>query len=458
MNLCEWKENQSQKVPPQYTHFDRRVSLDNCFKYITSPDKVAHHGFYPFIHYTIKSRKIKNGKKDEPKKRQIYYAAHIDGWIYRYYAYLINERYNQRVRKDGIDSVAVAYRTNLGKSNIDFAKEAFQYIRGTTSCYVMIGDFTDFFDNLDHVYLKNQLCDLLSIEKLPDDIYAVYKNATRFSYVELQDLLKLNGLEDTRKGRKEFNDRSHERALSPEQFRQNKSIVHTSPHPKYGVPQGSPISAVLANVYMLAADKKLQEYISSFEGFYMRYSDDFIVIIPQNETDFSAHYKVIKGILDSVPHLELKDTKTKVFYFGNMSVKNCTESFISNGTNGKNIIEFLGFAFDGKHIRIRDKTISKYYNRLYRKLRTIVKDQGVTPNNHRISGENLYQKYSYKGSQYYLKRKAQRTGIPLTKANMRGNFLDYVFRSQQKLDGEPINIVTKRHMQKIRKKLRSIKK
>ena len=63
MNLCEWKENQSQKVPPQYTHFDRRVSLDNCFKYITSPDKVAHHGFYPFIHYTIKSRKIKNGKK-----------------------------------------------------------------------------------------------------------------------------------------------------------------------------------------------------------------------------------------------------------------------------------------------------------------------------------------------------------------------------------------------------------
>ena len=456
MNLCEWKENQSQKVPPQYTHFDRRVSLDNCFKYITSPDKVAHHGFYPFIHYTIKSQKIKNGKKDEPKKRQIYYAAHIDGWIYRYYAYLINERYNQRVRKDEIDSVAVAYRTNLGKSNIDFAKEAFQYIRGTTSCYVMIGDFTKFFDNLDHVYLKKQLCDLLSVEKLPDDIYAVYKNVTRFSYVELQDLLKLNGIDDTRKGRREFNDRSHERALSPEQFRQNKSIVHTSPHPKYGVPQGSPISAVLANVYMLAADKKLQEYISSFEGFYMRYSDDFIVIIPQNETDFSAHYKVIKGILDSVPHLELEDTKTKVFYFDNMSVKNCTESFISNGTNGKNIIEFLGFAFDGKHIRIRDKTISKYYNRLYRKLRTIVKDQGVTPNNHRISGKNLYQKYSYKGSQYYLKRKAKRTGISPTKANMRGNFLDYVFRSQQKLDGEPINTVTKRHMQKIRKKLRNI--
>ena len=226
MNLCEWKENQSQKVLPQYTHFDRRVSLDKCFEYITSPDKVAHHGFYPFIHYTIKSRKVKDGKKDKSKKRQIYYAAHIDGWIYRYYAYLINDAYNQRVKKDGIDSVAVAYRTNLRKSNIDFAKEAFQHIRDTTSCYVMIGDFTDFFDSLDHVYLKKQLCDLLSVEKLPDDLYAVYKNVTRFSYVELHDLLVLNGLEDTPKGRKEFNNRSHERALSPEEFRQNKNIVY----------------------------------------------------------------------------------------------------------------------------------------------------------------------------------------------------------------------------------------
>lgn len=458
MNLCEWKEKQSQKESLQYTHFDRRVSLDKCFGYITSPDKVAHHGFYPFIHYTIKSRKVKDGKRDKPKKRQIYYSSHIDGWIYRYYAYLVNEAYNQRVKKDGIDSVAVAYRTNLRKSNIDFAEEAFQHIRATTSCYVVIGDFTDFFDNLDHIYLKKQLCDLLSVKKLPDDVYAVYKNVTRFSYVELQDLLMLNGLEDTRKGRREFNDRSNERALSPEQFRQNKNLVHSSPHPNHGVPQGSPISAVFANVYMLTADRNLQKYVSSFDGFYMRYSDDFIVIIPQSDIDFSVHYKAIKNILDSVPHLELKDSKTKVFYFDNMSVKNCTNSFISNGVDGKNIIEFLGFAFDGKCIRIRDKTISRYYNRLYRKLRTIVKNQSITQNNRRISGKSLYQKYSYKGSRYYLKEKAKRTGIPLTKDEMHGNFLDYVFRSQKKFDGEPIDTATKRHMQKIRKRLGSIHK
>ena len=212
--------------------------------------------------------------------------------------------------------------------------------------------------------MKKQLCDLLSVEKLPDDVYAVYKNVTRFSYIELQDLLMLNGLEDTRKGRKEFNDRSHERALPPEQFRQNKNLVHPSPHPKYGVPQGSPISAVFANVYMLAADRKLQEYVSSFNGFYMRYSDDFIVIIPQSDIDFSVHYKAIKNILDSVPHLELKDSKAKMFYFNNTSVKNCTNIFISNGANGKNIIEFLGFSFDGNifafEIRQSVNTITGY--------------------------------------------------------------------------------------------------
>ena len=182
MDRNEWKEKQAKKPAPQYTHFDRRISLVQCFKYVTSPEKISRHGFYPFIHYTIKSRKVKDGRKEKPKERQIYYAAHLDAWIYRYYSYLINEAYNRRVKVEDIDDVAVAYRTDLGKSNIQFAKTAFDHIRKACVCYVMIGDFTDFFDNLNHVYLKKQLCDLLSVNRLPDDFYAVYKNVTHFSY------------------------------------------------------------------------------------------------------------------------------------------------------------------------------------------------------------------------------------------------------------------------------------
>ena len=63
---------------------------------------------------------------------------------------------------------------------------------------------------------------------------------------------------------------------------------------------------------------------------------------------------------------------------------------------------------------------------------------------------------STKGSRYDLKRQAKRTGIPLIKDEMRGNLLDYVFRSQKKFDRGPIDTATRRYMQKIRKRLRSI--
>lgn len=73
--------------------------------------------------------------------------------------------------------------------------------------------------------------------------------------------------------------------------------------------------------------------------------------------------------------------------------------------------------------------------------------------NIRFRGRRLL---STKGSRYDLKRQAKRTGIPLIKDEMRGNLLDYVFRSQKKFDREPIDTATRRYMQKIRKRLRSI--
>lgn len=189
MILDEWKSAQRQRVI-RYAHFDRRISLEQCWKYISSPESVAIHAFMPFIHYTITTRKVKNGKKQPPKKREIFYAAHKDAWIYRYYSYLLNEQYNARVQQDGIDSVAVAYRNNFkGRNNIDFANDAFRFIQSCRSCCVMIGDFTSFFDNISHPYLKKELCDLLNVECLPPDYYAIFKSVTRFSYAEMNDLL-----------------------------------------------------------------------------------------------------------------------------------------------------------------------------------------------------------------------------------------------------------------------------
>ena len=93
--------------------------------------------------------------------------------------------------------VAVAYRDNLHKNNIHFAKRAFDCIRETKESFVIIGDFSHFFDSLDHGYLKKRMCDVLKVDMLSPDFYAVFKNITKYSIWELTELLKLNDLTDT---------------------------------------------------------------------------------------------------------------------------------------------------------------------------------------------------------------------------------------------------------------------
>ena len=148
----------------------------------------------------------------------------------------LNEQYNQRVIADKISDSAVAYRTDLHKSNVHFSKIAFDYIRSHTPCYIVVGDFTHFFDRLDHKYLKRQLCNLLECNSLPSDYYAIFKNITKYSTWNLESLLSLNNLPDSRSGIKKLN--SYEQVLTPQQFKQYK-IDNVLPHNQsYGIPQG----------------------------------------------------------------------------------------------------------------------------------------------------------------------------------------------------------------------------
>lgn len=442
MNIKEWKKKSKD---PQYTHFDRRISIENCWDEVSNPDRVKKHGFYPFIHYTSKMRKVK--AKD--KERQIYYAAHKDGWIYRYYAFLLNECYNERAQQDDIDSVAVAYRTNhQGRNNIDFARDAFDFILKCSSCYVMIGDFTNFFDNLYHPYLKERLCDLLSVEQLPEDYYAVYKNVTRFSYIEFDELLKFHNLSKRKADMCVFN--KLDRALTPAQLRSFKAKIKRNPNleSQKGVPQGSPISAVLANIYMLKADKEISKYVKQLNGFYMRYSDDFIIVIPETSLhDFRKHYEMIIEIVGAAGGIELKPEKTKAFSCMGTHIQSCIHEMFPEQCEGKNVIEFLGFALVDGTVRLRDKTISRYYNKVYRKACTIYKNKGFTPKGKRISEKEIYRLYSYKGSVYYRKV----IGEDVSDDMRERNFLDYLHTAHIKLKGYKfIDTITPRHMRKIR--------
>jgi hypothetical protein len=438
VDLKEWKLKNLKSR--NYSHFDLRVSLNKVWKYISDPSKVKKHGFYPFIHYTQTFKKYKKGAGIKNKTREICYSAHIDRFIYSYYGFQLNSYYNDRVKRDNIDDSAIAYRDNLYKNNIDFAKIAIDFIKETENCFIMIGDFTSFFDSLDHGYLKKMLCSLLDVNKLPDDYFAVFKNITKFSVWDIESLLKLNNLDNNDKGISEF--KQLRLAITLDQFKNCKK-EHVKPNANnFGIPQGSAISAVLSNIYMLDFDKKLRSFVADKKGLYMRYSDDFIIILPKISLEqFKCEFSKIQTTIQSVPRLKLEPEKTQAFEYSSGRIRSCNEEVLETVKNSNNFMNYLGFSFDGQVVTLRDKTVTKYYYKLYRKLKTIVKNNGVTKRGRRISCENVYLRYSIKGA---------KIGD--------GNFITYVKRAEQIFGKEEaVAQVRKKHMQKIRKRLDKIK-
>lgn len=433
MRFEDWLERNNKCKT--YAHFDKRVAVSDVLDKIMNAEWIEKHGFYPFIHFTHEITKYSSNDGKKNKKREICYSSHIDRCIFQYYSYLLNEKYNLRVEKDGLNLVAVAYRNNLGLNNIHFAKIAFDYIKLFGTCYIMIGDYTNFFDNLNHQYLKRRLCDLLEVDVLPSDYYAVFKNVTKYSFWELTDLLKINNLSEAKSEIKKLN--SKDTVITLEQLKNLKKRYLKKNKDQRGIPQGSAISAVLANIYMLDADKKINSYVEDNNGLYMRYSDDFIIILPCSEISFKSHYNWIKNAISLIPDVELSPEKTKIFKYEDRVVSSCNNTFEPQIMNGSNMINFLGFSFDGQEVIIRDKTVSKYYYRMYHKAKTIRDNSFISPKGNHISCRNLYKLYSKKGAHCE-----------------KGNFLTYVERANDIFDKkEPIERSTKNHMQKIRKAL-----
>lgn len=500
--LLEWKKQNGRAAG--YAHFDEKFGLNSAWEYITNPDKVARNSFFPFITYDQVFYKVskKDGKvvvKD--KIRPICYSAHIDRCIYQYYGYLLNEKYNEYVDKEQISESVVAYRTNLHKNNIHFAKQAFDFIK-KGDCNVIVGDFKGFFDNLDHKYLKSMLCEVLGIETLSNDWYAVYKNITRYSIWDLIDILKLNGLiteEDiekkekaheealngrTRKARdlikhfdskiKELNGfeitdtkiRSKKLALTKEQFKRHKKDCLKIHQDTFGIPQGSSISAVLSNVYMIEFDKKISRFINRFNGMYLRYSDDFIIVLPKDSVvTFTELVTYLRGVVFETDKLILEAKKTQIYSYENNEIINITEATNKH----KSYIDYLGFIFDGNQVTLRPKTVSKYYYRMYKKLNHIVKCNGITKYKHKVSYTELYKTYTQKGrSGEYDKEQFPKKVITKDSNNpyKSGNFFSYVYKADEifnpeyvgknKVENpinpkEPITQSTQRHMLKIRR-------
>ncbi len=421
-----------------YSHFDKKTASlrhSSIRQYVMNKEKIIHHGFYPFIHYTHKQRKYNKNEIKPPKKREIYYCSHLDRCVYQRYSFLLNEFYNLWLDKNNISNIPVAYRNCFkGKNNIHFAKLAFDKIKESENAFMLIGDFTDFFDNLDHKYLKQQLCKILNCNKLPKDFYAVYKNITKFSSVDWNDIVNQSDKKITTRGIKSILN-SKELILNKSQFKQLKNKIHKH-HSSKGIPQGSPISAVLSNIYMTEIDKDINDFVKNKNGLYMRYSDDFIIIIPfQIDSEITPFIDFITEYFDNKSKLiTLQQDKTKLYVYQNNHIYNHSQDKVTS-------IKYLGFIFDGKNIKINPKSITKYYYRMQRKAQNITKCNWTSSKGHRISAANLYRVYAFNKKK--SKNKHTQT------------FIDYARKAKRilNLNDPETNSLIKNHKQKIAKAL-----
>jgi hypothetical protein len=253
-----------------YRHFDSPVGERFVPKAI-DPAFVASHDWSPLISYTKRVKRYKPTKnKTQFKDRPIMYASHRDACILAYYAEQLGQRLDAVYNEIGLHESVIAYR-KLGKSNYHFAGDALAYVRAHAPCVVKCFDVTGFFDNLDHRLLKRALADVLGYDELPRDWYAVFRHVTAYHHVPM---IRLKANADFAERLKI---RSHRPLATMAELK--AACISADPNPnQFGIPQGTPISAALSNLYMLKLDQVLIGECRTHGAFYQRYSDDILLV------------------------------------------------------------------------------------------------------------------------------------------------------------------------------------
>jgi hypothetical protein len=136
--------------------------------------------------------------------------------------------------------------------------------------------------------------------------------------------------------------------------------------------------------------------------------------------------KYIYGIKNEIPNLKLNEDKTEHFFFSSKTIQKIKGE--------SNLINYLGFTFDGKMVRIRDKSLFKFYCRAYRKIKKVKESEDEKSFN--AGRKAIYHSYTHLGASKYSKD--------------HGNFLTYAYKadnifSQSKLLESDIRNQVKRH-------------
>lgn len=432
-----------------YPHFDseftKAAAKEKVLKWVQDPEWVANRAFQPFIRKeriswkrkrVLKEDEVKKTTKSKRKRRPICFASHLDAHIYAYYASLLKEPYEAAVASLGINDNVIAYRAaSPGYCNIHYARDVFAYIQKSSPCVALLFDIEKFFDTLDHNQLKHYLLKVLdpseTLQKLPQDYYAIFRSLTKFSFIKENRLKKKFKSFFT----KPFQKRSGKRICTPEQLRDLKKEHLKTNKQSFGIPQGSSLSAVLSNIYMLSFDEEMKKLCDAKGALYRRYSDDIMVVCNVEIWD-DVEKEVLKLIADQ--HLTSHEGKTEKLLFShdNNSVISCID--LKSGEPHK--VQYLGFTFDGSQVAIRMASIGRFIGKLNRSAIGSAIDCKVMPSVAYLR-RRLFEGFSHKSREKtnfstYLKRAEslmKKAGLKTTPiSNLRKKNLSIIDKAARK--------------------------
>lgn len=406
-------------VKKGYLHLDKILPFEEAKTLVENPEAVAKHSFLPFMFYNQMTPKhtVCDGRiQTKMKERPINYPCHKDGYIFSYYYKILSEAYEAELEKRNMSHVVSACR-KLGKSNGEFAAEAFAEIGRMGTCSAITLDFSKFFDKIDHKLLKKQWKMLLGLNTLPPDHYAVFKAITKFSRVDKKAVDKKFKVKSTNprefrevesKGRKIFKAHRQSIVSNISEFRnwiKTEKVLSFNPEKNAGIPQGSSISAFLSNLFMIDFDQEMMEYVESFGGIYRRYVDDIMLVVPtEMYQDTIAKAKELEKKFKT----KLNEEKTTISHFER---KSNGELIVRGDTTGmarddSGILQYLGFMFDGKDITIRDESYNRYLikrkagikmaMRTKKKYDALALIKGIKPSDN-VKMRKLYLAYTLRG-------------------------------------------------------------
>lgn len=474
----------------RYMHLDLPIEgkqRNRIISYVQNPKAVSKHAFLPLIRRTMVSYPYKineEGKRVcKPKARLLTYASHEDSAIFAYYAYKLQGKYEDYLNQHDLGDVVTAYRKipcdsrGGNKCSIDFANDVFQYIKtklvSDKELAVITFDIQRFFDNLDHKLLKQNWARILNMPELSSDEYAIYKNVVHYSYVDDLAVYKLyknniicrknNGeLVKRRVSNKAFlRDKRAMAYCMKENIQQirNSGLIKTkrkAKEPNIGIPQGLPISSVLANLYMMDFDLEVKQKIQEYNAFYRRYSDDIIIVchVDKGEELKSWIQTKIKEV-----KLEIQESKTNLFIFstGDFGTK-CEHSVY--GCHKK--LEYLGFIFDGTNILLKNSSVGKFYYKMHKSVQRAI--YYACHMNNKTRGKvfeyRLISRYTYAGSkthQIYKRSAKSKRFYTIKGMKTYGNYLTYVSKAYNIMNEPKISKQLRRCANKLNKSIKVAK-